>query len=895
MKHFTLLTNKRHILLVLIMLLCSVRVAYADDSGLVTQQITVNVPTAGTLSNIIQSDKMYKITNLKITGSLNADDIRFIRKMAGCYYNGNGSKYDGHLQYLDLGSLSQISYVHSFEVYDENGYRSTLNDCLFPLAYLYNLKTVVLPNLYKDYNFSLMGCRNLTTAKMPDNLEKIGNNTFKDCRSLEDIRISPTVTSIGEYAFSGCSSLTEIQIPNNVTYIGKYAFHGCSSLKYISIPEGLKNISASTFEDCVNLQSFGNYNCIESIGDRAFAGCSKLSWLPNIFYGAQFTSISIGTYVFENCKSLKSMWLPGNMKTLPRGMFKGCSSLSSVTLPQYLLSIDDYAFDGCSSLVDIKLPIYLNSLGYRALADCSKLTSLDLPSSLQNIGSYAFAGCNAMERIDANMAAPITASQSTFNGVDFSNCYLYVPTGAYQSYWLANGWGSFEHIIDNLAPQKSKMVTLETAGTLRDKIGSNEKFSITHLKVSGPINTNDIQYIREMAGCYYDTNGSKYNAYLHHLDLRDASYSGDGPMIEVYGPNGYKYYMYIQAQENAVRTTHLFFCLDGLQTVILPNNEEEIGETMFGLCNNLKNIEMSRVQTIRFDAFEGCSSLEALQLPYGITSLEDAVFADCSSLKEINIPSSVTTICDWAFENCRSLTSITIPDNVTSIGKSAFSGCNKLESFYFKGGVPTTLSEALIPTTCIIYVPTEYLQDYKDALGADYKYVYTWNPNGSGEEDKPVTKCATPTVSYESGELKFACETVGAKYHYTISDKDMATDAYSENGEVGLSAAYEISVYATADGYSASEKAQATLYWLNANLKDATNINMAKTRGVVASAHDGIVSVSGLDNGEEVKFYAADGKFIGQAVAANGTASYAVSEALVIAKVGNNSIKIAMK
>lgn len=592
MKHFTLLTNKRHILLVLIMLLCSVRVAYADDSGLVTQQITVDVPTAGTLSNIIQSDKMFKITNLKITGSLNADDIRFIRKMAGCYYNGNGSKYDGHLQYLDLGSLSQISYVHSFEVYDENGYRSTLNDCLFPLAYLYNLKTVVLPDLYKDYNFSLMGCRNLTTAKMPDNLEKIGNNTFKDCSSLEDIRISPTVTSIGEYAFSGCSSLTDIQIPDNVTYIGKYAF-------------------------------------------------------------------------------------------------KGCSSLSSVTLPQYLLSIDDYAFDGCTSLTDIKLPIYLNSIGYRALADCSKLTSLDLPSSLQNIGSYAFAGCNAMERIDANMAAPITASQSTFNGIDFSNCYLYVPTGAYQSYWLANGWGSFEHIIDNLAPQKSKMVTLETAGTLRDKIGSNEKFSITHLKVSGPINTNDIQYLREMAGCYINTYGSKYNASLHHLDLRDASYSGDGPMIEVYGPNGYKRHMYIQAQENAVRTTHLFFCLDGLQTVILPNNEEEIGETMFGLCNNLKNIEMSRVQTIRFDAFEGCSSLEALQLPYGITSLEDAVFADCSSLKEINIPSSVTTICDWAFENCRSLTSITIPDNVTSIGKSAFGGCSNLKSLYLPANIKT--------------------------------------------------------------------------------------------------------------------------------------------------------------------------------------------------------------
>lgn len=734
MKHFTLLTNKRHILLVLIMLLCSVRVAYADDSGLVTQQITVDVPTAGTLSNIIQSDKMYKITNLKITGSLNADDIRFIRKMAGCYYNGNGSKYDGHLQYLDLGSLSQISYVHSFEVYDENGYRSTLNDCLFPLAYLYNLKTVVLPNLYKDYNFSLMGCRNLTTAKMPDNLEKIGNNTFKDCSSLVDISLSPTITSIGEYAFSGCSSLTEIQIPVNVTYIGKYAFYGCSSLKGINVPTDLVNISASTFENCTNLQYFFNYNYIESIGDRAFAGCSKLTRIVNLFIG----SPSIGTYVFENCKSLKSVWVPENMKNLPQGMFKGCSSLSSVTLPQYLLSIDDYAFDGCSSLADIKLPIYLNSLGYRALADCSKLTSLDLPSSLQNIGSYAFAGCNAMERIDANMAAPITASQSTFNGVDFSNCYLYVPTGAYQSYWLANGWGSFEHIIDNLAPQKSKMVTLETAGTLRDKIGSNEKFSITHLKVSGPINTNDIQYIREMAGCYYDTNGSKYNAYLHHLDLRDASFSADGPMIEVYGSNGYKRHMCIQALENTVGTTHLFFCLDGLQTVILPNNEEEIGENMFGLCNNLKNIEIpSRVQTIRSDAFIQCSSLEALQLPYGITSLEDAVFANCFNLKDIEIPESVTTIGYWAFENCRSLTSITIPDNVTSIGESAFGGCSNLKSLNLPANLNTIREKAFNGCTSLTRINAKMKDPVtigEDTFtGLDYDKCELLVPEGSAE------------------------------------------------------------------------------------------------------------------------------------------------------------------
>lgn len=241
------------------------------------------------------------------------------------------------------------------------------------------------------------------------------------------------------------------------------------------------------------------------------------------------------------------------------------------------------------------------------------------------------------------------------------------------------------------------------------------------------------------------------------------------------------------------------------------------------------------------------------------------------------------------------MTSITIPSSVTSLGESCFRNCTNLESIYFKGKRPYRISDAEFPKTCIIYVPAEYLQDYKDALGSDYKYIYTWNPNGSGDDDKPVTPCATPSVFYGAGKLKFSCETAGAKYHYTISDKDMATDALSEDGNLTLSAAYDISVYATADGYSASEKAKATLYWVNANLENATNINQARTRGVVASAHDGIVSISGLDNGEVVKFYAADGKLIGSSSAVDGTASCAVSETMVIAKFGDNAIKVAVK
>lgn len=283
-------------------------------------------------------------------------------------------------------------------------------------------------------------------------------------------------------------------------------------------------------------------------------------------------------------------------------------------------------------------------------------------------------------------------------------------------------------------------------------------------------------------------------------------------------------------------------------------------------------------------------------IEYVVTTLGASCFEGCSGLKSITIPSSVTSLGDYCFKGCSGLKSITIPSSVTSLGGSCFYDCQNLETVYFEGKYCKSNYAYLdIPKTSIIKVPAEYLQGYKDAFGSDYKYIYAWNPNETGEDNKPVTQCATPSVSYGEGKLMFACETTGAKYHYTITDTDIKSDALSENGEVSLSAAYNISVYATADGYKASDKAEATLYWIDANLDNGTNINMVKTRGVVASAHDGIVTLSGLDNGEVVKFYAADGKYLGSSVAENGAASFAVNESLVIAKVGKDSIKIAVK
>ena len=340
-----------------------------------------------------------------------------------------------------------------------------------------------------------------------------------------------------------------------------------------------------------------------------------------------------------------------------------------------------------------------------------------------------------------------------------------------------------------------------------------------------------------------------------------------------------------------------FVYCSGLTSITIPSSVTSIGGNCFLDCSGLTSITIpSSVTSLGVYCFSGCCGLTSITIPSSVTSLDNFCFYGCSGLTSITIPSSVTSLGDYCFTSCYGLTSITIPSSVTSFGYGCFEDCKNLETVYFEGKYCKSNYAGLkIPTTSIIKVPTEYLQGYKSAFGSDYKYIYAWNPNETGDDNKPVTQCSTPSVSYGEGKLMFACETTGAKYHYTITDTDIKSDALSENGEVSLSAAYNISVYATADGYKASDKAEATLYWINANLDNSTNINMVKTRGVVASAHDGIITLSGLDNGEVVKFYAADGKLVGSSSAVDGTASCAVSDTMVIAKFGDNAIKVAVK
>lgn len=339
--------------------------------------------------------------------------------------------------------------------------------------------------------------------------------------------------------------------------------------------------------------------------------------------------------------------------------------------------------------------------------------------------------------------------------------------------------------------------------------------------------------------------------------------------------------------------SYCFFYCSSIQKIIIPSSVISLGNNCFNSCLKLSSVSIpSSITSLSDFCFSSCVSLEAIEIPCSVKSLGADCFANCQKLSSLTIPSSVEKIGAACFYYCIGLTSLTIPYSVKEIGFQCFDACKSLKNIYFQSENPLG-KDALIPTTCLIYVPQTALQSYKDYFGSDYMYIY---PYEFGESDGE-SKCGMPSISYTDGKLFFHSSTPNAEYHSTITDTDIVSDKFVQDGVLDLSAAYEISVYATADGYKPSDKATATLYWINANLEGgtSTNINQAKTRGIIASSHDGIVSISGLGDDESVSFYSLDGTKMGDVKAVEGVASYAVSDTVVIAKLGSQSIKIAVK
>lgn len=221
-------TFKGLFLTVLFMLLGSTAILAADD-GLNTTQVTIKLDEAGTLPNKIAVSRKNLITNLKIVGKINGTDLKFIREMAGCDYD--GKETDGKLSILDLSDAKIVEGGSAYYSDRDDGFIYTSND--------------------KLGDFAFYGCSGLTSLTLPSSVTEIGEHAFLSCRGLTNFTIPSGVTKIGGAAFFCCYGLISLTLPSSVTAIGSEAFKHCSGLTSIYVyMEKLPETGSNLFLGC---------------------------------------------------------------------------------------------------------------------------------------------------------------------------------------------------------------------------------------------------------------------------------------------------------------------------------------------------------------------------------------------------------------------------------------------------------------------------------------------------------------------------------------------------------------------------------------------------------------------------------------------------------------------
>ena len=280
-----------------------------------------------------------------------------------------------------------------------------------------------------------------------------------------------------------------------------------------------------------------------------------------------------------------------------------------------------------------------------------------------------------------------------------------------------------------------------------------------------------------------------------------------------------------------------------------------------GICYNLNSEDKTAEVTKGEDKYSGevviPSSITSKGQEYTVSRIGDSAFEHCIGLTSITIPNSVTSIGIYAFAGCSCLTSITIPNSVTSIGGDAFSDC--------------------IGLTSIIIIPNSV-----ESIG-----------DGAFSGCTGLTSVDIPnSVTYIGNYAFYNCSKLENVYCYAEKVPSTSATAFAESN-INSSTLYVPT--------SALSSYQATAPWsefgtIKALNDTPTNINTAKTRGVVIQSAGGFITLSGLNTNERVDFFTVDGAALGSATATNGTATFsAKSGTIVVAKIGKESVKIALE
>ena len=541
--------------------------------------------------------------------------------------------------------------------------------------------------------------------------------------------------------------------------------------------------------------------------------------------------------------------------------FRDCSSITEITLPEGVTSIGDYAFSGCSSLTDITIPEGVTSIGSRAFSGCSSLTDITIPEGVTSIGDCAFSGCSGLERVTINCAnvddwfRGISSIKEIVlgEGVTSIESYAFSDCSSLPTITIPEGVTS----IGDCAFSGCSSLTSITLPESVTSIGGSAFYycsSLTTITIP--------EGVTSIGGwAFYNCSGLK--TVTNYSDLPIERGSSDYGFVAYYADK------VINIDE--VIDGYAFKTKEGVHYLT-----DYIGDkTELTLPADYKGENYQ----IGERAFYGCSSLTAITIPEGVTSIGNEAFSGCSSLTAITIPEGVTSIGSRAFYNCSSLTAITIPEGVTSIGSSAFYDCSSLKELTLGKGIRKIESRAFYGCTALEKVTTYATRpptaaDINIFSDATYENATLYVPQGCIDKYQVMT---------------------GWSGFYTIEEMEGGTPNYltlrqADNGEVGivvdLGRTYKLRITAfegweihsvtfngeevtaqlTEEGTFTTPALQADAVLNIAYEKTEDNKMVANTRAsrIKVQGHHGTLRITGTTEGAAISIYTTDGMLVAQ-------------------------------
>ncbi len=517
-----------------------------------------------------------------------------------------------------------------------------------------SLKSVTVPNSVNSIgNAAFARCESLTSVVLPVGLTRLSGSLFSGCINLESIVIPEKVTQIEGSTFQDCSQLRYIDMPAGLVSIDRMAFEGCNGVEDVycrslyppktdmQFPQfanqhndtimGCLHVPSRSIEDYRSLSPWKKFREIVAIDDSvsitdgdgglgyqydkttmtaAVRNSSRLSVDDVIipfttqYDGHSYRITKINPDAFHGCTVITSVQMPNSINSIGRFAFAGCYNLLSIQMPRTLETIEDYTFSDCYSLTSFVMPDNIKTIGEGAFADCKRLTEITLPYSLTAIGDFAFSGCASATTIN------IQCKETSIGGHCFDGCRsvtdIYCTTGVLPDADVT--------AFDNINPDAVLHVPADAIGEYRT---TAPWCDFKHIVAIGQEEETD--YISSIQYVFYPEN--------HTATVVDVVVQNTDKIVipgtvqvenEIYHVTtigeGLCYrnqdIKYIEFEEGIIEIqNNVFSDCRNLESVVIPNSVEFIGDHAFSSWQNLQSVIIGTGLKKLRNAFIGISSV----------------------------------------------------------------------------------------------------------------------------------------------------------------------------------------------------------------------------------------------------------------------------------------------